>query len=504
MFSIVQRLMAVAILTGALAASPAAWARSVALVIGNSDYKHAAVLRNPGNDAEDIAKALKAIGFEVTLHKNLRRSALVEAIDKFGEASSGAERAVVYFAGHGIEVDGRNFLIPTDAKLIHARQVSTRAMPLAVVLDAVSGATFRLVILDACRDNPLARKITRGTRNIGRGLARVEPRGGQTMVAFAAAAGALAQDGDGRNSPYAKALIEALKGEKREVRLLLGGVRDRTMALTRGAQEPHVYGSLGGRKVYLHTIAATSLSPKTPTPKPPASRVAPRDDQAATALALAMTIETPSARAEALKVFLRGYPTSPLRRSAKAALMRAEAAADSDSKSREPDKEVAARTAWMAVRESRSVVKIQAYRAEHPSSEFDGFAKDRIAELTKEFKAAQRELKRLKLYSGATDGIWGRRSAAALRVFERKLGSRKVNGVLDPADIVALRAAPTPRSAPVKPKQRIVVRDSEGAEFIDEHGRTCKRYRKTITIGGKSESAEAISCRTLDGLWEIK
>ncbi|MCI4665246.1 MAG: caspase family protein [Neomegalonema sp.] len=261
MKSIVRVMMGITLALALDAAGANALARSVALVIGNAGYKHAAMLRNPLNDADDVAKALKALGFEVTLKKDLPRNGLNDAIDRFGDASAGADIAVLYFAGHGVEVDGQNYLVPVDAKLTHVRHVRARTTSLRTAVDAVSGAKFRLLIIDACRDNPLTRGMRTGSRSVGRGLARMEPTESNMMIAFAAAAGALASDGRGRNSPYARALIQALREPRREVRFLFGRVRDLTIARTRGDQRPHMYASLGAQRIYLHPVRSTPADP---------------------------------------------------------------------------------------------------------------------------------------------------------------------------------------------------------------------------------------------------
>ena len=180
--------------------------RRIALVIGNSAYENAAALPNPERDANLVADALKRTGFEtVTLLTNLRKNALVTALRGFAARAETADWAVVYYAGHGMEVGGINYLIPTDAKIAADRDIGFEAVPLEQVLNAAERAKkLRLVILDACRVNPFANQMKRtqtvASRSVSRGLAAVEPEAG-TLVVYAAKDGETALDGDGINSP---------------------------------------------------------------------------------------------------------------------------------------------------------------------------------------------------------------------------------------------------------------------------------------------------------------
>ena len=248
----IYRLAALVLLVSAFATQAAAGQR-VALVIGNASYAHAPALANPLNDASDIGAALERLGFAVTRLENADQAALRRGLQAFALAASASEVAVVFYAGHGIEVDQRNFLVPVDARLVSDRDVEFETVPLELVSRAVERASgLRLVILDACRENPFAASMQRAgaTRSIGRGLARVEPSG-ETLVAYAAKEGTVASDGDGRNSPYSAALLGHLAEPGLEVGLMFRKVRDAVLASTGGRQEPFVYGSLSSRGAYL-------------------------------------------------------------------------------------------------------------------------------------------------------------------------------------------------------------------------------------------------------------
>ena len=229
--------------------------KRVALVMGNSAYKNVARLANPANDAALVGGMFRKAGFEtVDVRLDLNVVDMRKALREFGSKAREADVAVIYYAGHGIELDGTNYLIPTDAALETDTDVLDEAFPLDRVLFAIEPAKqLRLVILDACRDNPFAKTMKRtvASRAIGRGLAKVEPTSPNTMVAFAAKAGSTASDGDAKNSPFATALVERLPMPGLDLRKAFGFVRDDVLKTTGYKQEPYVYGSLGGDDVSL-------------------------------------------------------------------------------------------------------------------------------------------------------------------------------------------------------------------------------------------------------------
>jgi formylglycine-generating enzyme required for sulfatase activity len=229
--------------------------KRVALVMGNSAYQHTHALPNPRTDAQAIATLLRQAGFdEVTLKTDLDYRALREAVRAFGLTAQDADTALVYYAGHGLEIAGENYLVPTDARLLHRGDLEYEAVTLGSVLSAISWARrLRVVILDACRSNPLGEKIVLDgglTRSLKRGLARIEPVG-DVLVAYAAKAGTLAEDGSGKHSPYADALLKHIATPGLDVRLMFGKVRDHVLMATHRRQEPYTYGSLTGEVVAL-------------------------------------------------------------------------------------------------------------------------------------------------------------------------------------------------------------------------------------------------------------
>ncbi|WP_407183680.1 caspase domain-containing protein [Bradyrhizobium centrosematis] len=236
--------------------SQAAWAtKRVALVVGNSSYQNAPLLPNPANDAAAITATLKSAGFDVVDSRlNLAATDMRRALREFADQVRDADIALVYYAGHGIEIDGTNYLIPTDARLERDTDIYDEAFSLDRVLLAIEPARqLRVVIVDACRNNPFADSMKRtvASRSISRGLARVEPTVSNTLIAFAAKAGLTALDGNSKNSPYASALVKYIAKPGLDLRRAFGFVRDDVLQATGNRQEPYVYGSLGGEDVAL-------------------------------------------------------------------------------------------------------------------------------------------------------------------------------------------------------------------------------------------------------------
>ena len=248
------------------ALTPALAEKRVALVIGNSDYQNVAPLTNPSNDAAAIAAILTKANFDVVDAKsNLTGIEMKRTLRDFGNKVRDADVAVIYYAGHGIELEGSNYLIPVDAKLEIDTDVLDEAFPLdRFVVAADPAKQLRLIILDACRDNPFNKTMKRtiGSRAVGRGLAKVEPTNPNTLIAFAAKAGSTASDGEGRNSPFAAALVNHMTKPGLDLRKAFGYVRDDVLKATSNKQEPFVYGSLGGNDVSLvpAVVAAPTVS----------------------------------------------------------------------------------------------------------------------------------------------------------------------------------------------------------------------------------------------------
>lgn len=248
-----------------LANGPAVAGKRVALVIGNSAYQNVARLTNPARDAAAIADLLTKANFDVVMSRHdLKSLDMRRALREFTDQARGADIAVVYFAGHGLEVDGTNYVVPVDAMLERDADVDDEAISLNRILMATEAATkLRLVILDACRDNPFATRMKRtlATRAISRGLVGVEANRPNTFIAFAAKEGSTAADGDGDHSPFTTALLHHLTQPGLDIRKAFGYVRDDVMSTTGNQQEPYTTNSLGGSDVSLVPAPATAPPP---------------------------------------------------------------------------------------------------------------------------------------------------------------------------------------------------------------------------------------------------
>jgi hypothetical protein len=275
---------ATVLLLCALMSSAAVAEKRVALVIGNGAYVRSAPLPNPSRDADAVASLFRAAGFDVVEAKrDLGVVAMRRTLRDFSDRVIDADIATVFYAGHGIEVSGTNYLIPVDAVLERDMDVEDETVSLErIVLVLEKAKRLRLIILDACRDNPFVRSMKRtlANRSIGRGLAQVDVLSSDTLVAFAAKAGSTAEDGNGTNSPYTIALVKHLTTPGLDLRLALGRVRDEVLKATANRQEPFVYGSLGGSEIALVPPAKMGIQPPPPAaPADPAPAVAAREWQ---------------------------------------------------------------------------------------------------------------------------------------------------------------------------------------------------------------------------------
>ncbi len=225
--------------------------RRVALIIANGKYGTVGSLANPANDAKLVADSLKRAGFSsIIVRPDQKLADLTAALRDFRALATGADVALVYYAGHGIENDGHNFLIPVDARLASAEDLKYEAIDLSLVLETIGGAKVRMVLIDACRVNPFASKWqAAGRRTASSGLARLEVD--DVLVLFAAAPGQVAADGNASNSPFAASLARRLAEPGLPVQLMGNKIRDDVIAATTGGQRPFVNASMSGELYYL-------------------------------------------------------------------------------------------------------------------------------------------------------------------------------------------------------------------------------------------------------------
>ena len=357
--------------------------KRIALVIGNGAYQNTAPLNNPSNDANDISAVLQRLGFDVTEGRDLDKRAMERLIREFGVKLAGADVALFFYAGHGLQVGGQNYLVPTDAKLASEADIDFEGLALSLVMRQMEReAKTSLVLLDACRDNPLARNLARAmgstrTSQVGQGLAEVRTGVG-TLIAFSTQPGYVALDGAGRNSPYAEALLRHLEVPGSDVSGVLVEVRNDVLKATGGKQVPWEHTSLTGQ-VYLKGGPAPTAATGEPAVRLPA-------------------------------------PRGP-----------------------DPELEIAF---WNSVKDSKSPAVIEAYLERYPNGTFAGLAKVMVAQLKglpakeqptrvaalPEVKAPdprtlarslQTELKRVGCDAGEIDGQWGDKGREALASFGR-------------------------------------------------------------------------------------
>ena len=451
-----------------LISQPALAEKRVALVLGNSAYQNVPPLANPVNDAALMAETLRRAGFDVVdFRKNLTALETRRTLREFADKAADADIAVIYYAGHGIEVDGSNYLVPVDAKLERDSDVYDEAFSLDRVLVAVESARkLRLVILDACRDNPFAQtmKRTLATRSIGRGLAKVEPSGPNTLIAYSAKAGSTAEDGTGKDSPFTIALANHLVTPGLDVRRAFGFVRDDVLKATSNHQEPYVYGSLGGDDVALVPAPVTATAPSAQQPAPNPQADIRRDYE------LALQVGNRGAFDAFLKQHPDGFYASLARlQRDKYVADAAHAAAVEKAKQAEQERQrlaaagaqktaqdkaeadaKAAEQAQLDAEKVREAAQQQAAEAERKRMESATIAPTAAAtpssapnknvavaavnpapsqaEIT---KSVQSELRRVGCYTGSADGDWDSASQRSLSLFNRnaglKLDLKKVN-----------------------------------------------------------------------------
>ena len=223
--------------------------KRIALVIGNGTYANVAKLRNPLNDSSAMAELLRQAGFKVIEKSDLGVDAMRRTLREFSYDVRDADIAVVFYAGHGMEMNGVNYLIPVDATIASDVDVEDEAIALDRVIRTIQPARrLQLVILDACRDNPFVRSMTRTTvsRSVSSGHGDVGSLPSDTLIAYAQEAGLTAEDGEGAHSPYTTALLKHLTTPGLDVELALRAVRDEVLSATRNRQRPFKYGSVKG------------------------------------------------------------------------------------------------------------------------------------------------------------------------------------------------------------------------------------------------------------------
>lgn len=237
--------------------------RRVALVIANSAYAQIDPLKNPVNDGKLVSDALKKAGFTVDLRDNLNLSQFMHALRDFRGQADGADVALIYYAGHGAQADGQNYLIPTDAEMAAERDLRLEGVDMEFFMTILGGAKLRVAVIDACRNNPF--KSAAAVTTVTSGLAQVDVD--DVLVIFSAAPGKTASDGGGANSPFAEALAKRIPEPGLVIQRLGGVVRDDVIAATGSTQRPFISASITGQPITL--VPGRQIALATPAPPSP-------------------------------------------------------------------------------------------------------------------------------------------------------------------------------------------------------------------------------------------
>lgn len=285
--------------------------RRVALIFGNTAYKHAVQLPNAKGDAEAIAGVLKSVGFETVVGVDLGRDAMAEKMGEFARIAGGADAALFFYAGHGIQLEGKNYLVPVDADLRSELDAKVRTVEIDSVLQhSMADAKVRIVLLDACRDNPFAKQILAGTPktrsvSIGSGLAEMRPGEG-TLIAFATGAGQVALDGEGKHSPFTRALLNHIPTPDAEIRHILTLVRAQVAEETRKQQLPWENTNMTGF-FYMNKQTGDATPQTPPQPSVVASPQSTGFDPRVLELELWNSVKT-STSADDFKAYIEKFP----------------------------------------------------------------------------------------------------------------------------------------------------------------------------------------------------
>jgi uncharacterized caspase-like protein len=417
--------MCVFLLASALMPSAANAERRVALVIGNSEYVHAKTLRNPRNDAIDMAETLKKLDFKVVLGLDLDQQNFARMIDQYARMLEDADVGLFYYAGHGLQINEKNYLVSTSARLENEFLVSSEAIELdSIVRLMESRVPVNLVFLDACRNNPLADKLrqqlaaTKRSAMLGRGLARVEPTGRDTLVAFAAAPGQEAADGRDRNSPFTGALLKHLPKPGLEVSVMLKEVAADVRRDTGNVQRPQQLSDMS-KTFYFGKAEMAAPAPRSePAPRfeiKQAQRSAETEDRA---LEVAFWNAAQAANeCEAVRAYLQRFPNGifvELAKLSERRLCESNRRIDVIDASPPGQGPAVASSPTASPRPPAPAPAAPRPLAALPEPATNAPPQPSVSELA---KTVQSELRRVGCFNSEPDGKWGRTSREALSRF---------------------------------------------------------------------------------------
>ncbi len=429
-----MKLAGVFVLLAALLGVPAQQAQAVeriALIIGNSEYRNTTTLKNPLNDANAVANKLTKLGFKVLKGLDADKFAMNALIRTFGREMQNADMALFYYAGHGLRIAGRNYLVPIDAALKEEADVDFEAVDLQLILKQMERRQrTSIVLLDACRDNPLSTQLARsmGTRSafVGRGLARIETGVG-TFIGFSTQPGNVAQDGSGLNSPFTGALLKNLDEPGLDIEVLMRRVREQVVKETDGKQVPWSNSSLVGDSVILN-----AASPATPPPVKQAAVPAipaqpgnllkqpPAKDESEVAFELAFWRSIENSKNPAMfEAYLKRYPNGNFSILARARIseLTSSTSGPAPEPIGKPDRDAGTQLASKGTQPTARPSPEPAPPQDEPAPP-PGLSE---RELT---LAIQQELGRIGCSPGRPDGIWGRNSRRAVQSYARHSGAQ--------------------------------------------------------------------------------
>ena len=408
--------------------------KRVALVIGNSAYQHAVQLANPKNDSSDMNAKLESLGFEVVSGQDLDLAGMRRTVREFLEKLDGADMALFFYAGHGLQVNGNNYMVPVDAQLSGYNDLDFEALPMDLVLSAMErSAKVNLIFLDACRDNPFAEKLSRsmGTRSgsVSRGLAKLGSGVG-SLIAFATQPGNVAIDGAGRNSPFTTALLAHLGTPGQDITRDLIDVRRDVLAATDGKQVPWENSSLTG-EVVLKPLATEPKAVSVPTPQS-------TSPDNAVELAYWATIKD-STDKSFFEAYLQQFPGGAF-----AALARLKI--DAIDKRIETERQVAhLPETERATKPTDDAKGTEVASLQHPDPLAQSSAP--TTDSSELARATQTELSRIGCLEGRADGKWGAASRKALQEYAGRQGVKLASleptaGLLERLRAVGTRICP--------------------------------------------------------------
>ena len=447
-----------------LSALPALAEKRVALVIGNAAYATAPTLKNPRHDAEDMTAALERLNFKVIAGYDLDERGMGQKAREFARDVVGADVALFFYAGHGLQVNGLNYLAPTNVALKSEADLDFETLPLELVLRQMRQAKISLVFLDACRDNPLARGLRAATRSgMGSvGLARIEDATGM-MISYATQPGNIALDGDGRNSPYSKALLANIAKPGLSVSDTMIEVRKQVLAETGDKQVPWENSSLTGKFYFLPEGGAQAVAAV-----PPPLAAKPMTASADQAMEQAFWASVANANDPALyREYLRRFPAGTF-----AVIAHAQMAALSKPRSTEPP-----------------------VLAPLPST---------LSSPKAMAEELQKELRRVGCFADNPDGTWGADSMRAMATYNAwaqtalpiDSPSREAISTLkaQTKSVCAVEASAPPPPAAKPPRKKVVEKSDD-----DEDEKPKPKRKKTVEKSDDDEKPRAKRIRTTDG-----